>query len=90
MAYRIGWTANYVQYRDYCEVKLNVTHTQIMVGVAEIVLSFQTLLSTFKEGFVKEGTPLERITTNSCIQEATSQEGKFNVIICITSPAECD
>jgi hypothetical protein len=49
--------------------------------VAEIVLSFQTLLSTFNEGFVKEGTKLKRKSTDPCIQEATSPKGKFAVII---------
>jgi hypothetical protein len=38
-------TANCAQYRDYYEVKLNVTNTQIMVKVAEIVLAFQTLVN---------------------------------------------
>lgn len=52
-----------------------------MVGVAAIVLTFQTLLATFSEKFIKEGTTLERLATDSCVQEATSLEGKFDVII---------
>jgi hypothetical protein len=52
-----------------------------MVRVAEIVLSFQTLLSTFSEAFVKEGTTLERIATDPCIQEAISPEGKFTEVV---------
>ena len=51
------------------------------MGVAKIVLSFQTLLSTFSQGFIQEGTTLERIATDPCIQEATSPEGRFAVII---------
>ena len=65
-------TANCVQYTEY-DVKLNVTHDQITVRIAEIVLSFQTLLSTFS-GFVREGTTLERLARDPCIQEATSPE----------------
>ena len=52
-----------------------------MVKVAEIVLSFQTLLSTFSNEFVTEGITLERIATDPCIQKATSPEGKSAVII---------
>lgn len=59
-----GRTANGAQYRNYYEDNLNVTHTHIMVGVAEMVLSFQTLLSTFSEWFIEECTALERLATD--------------------------
>ena len=52
-----------------------------MVKVAEIVLSFQTLLSTFRNEFVTEGITLESTATDPCIKDTTSPEGKFAVII---------
>jgi hypothetical protein len=52
-----------------------------MVKVVEIVLSFQTLLSTFSNAFVTEGITLERIATDPCKEEAISPEGTFAVII---------
>lgn len=51
-AHRRGRTANCAQYRDYYEVKLqlNITHTQIMVRVEEIVVAFQTKVNFQETG----------------------------------------
>jgi hypothetical protein len=57
---RRGRTANCAQYRDNYDIKLNVTHTPIMVKVAE--LAFQTLLSTFKKPVTQSFVRLDIIS----------------------------
>lgn len=71
MVRSVGKTVVCVEWKYYYEHKLNMEDSsRVIITVAEIVLQFQTLKATYGDGFTDEGTTIERVATDPCIQEA--------------------
>lgn len=74
----VGKTVVCAEWKDYYEDKLNMEDSRrVFITVAEIVVSFQTLIATYGD----EGTTIERVATDPCIQEAVFPEKKLAVVV---------